>query len=57
MIKNIGQTLILLEHKKQEAVKNEDYENAKIINEKMKKMRDENGWGPNTINKPSGSSL
>jgi len=31
-----------LEEKKQEAVRNENYEDAKIINEKMKRLRDNN---------------
>lgn len=56
MIKNIGQTLILLEQKKQQAIKTEDFQVAKMINDKMKKMREENGWGPTASNKPSGSS-
>ena len=47
--------MILLEQKKQEAIKREDYETAKLINDQMKKMRDENQWGPQASNKPSGN--
>ena len=45
----------MLEEKKKKAVQNEDYEAAKLINEKIKKLRDSEGGGPNFSTRPSGT--
>ena len=45
----------MLEEKKKKAVENENYEDAKIINDKIKKLRDSEGGGPNFSTRPSGT--
>lgn len=46
---------MLLEEKKKKAVENQNYEDAKIINEQIKKLRDADGGGPNFSMRPSGT--
>ena len=46
---------MLLEEKKRKAVENENYEDAKIINDKIKKLREAEGGGPNFTTRPSGT--
>lgn len=46
---------MMLEEKKKKAVENENYDDAKVINEKIKKLRDSEGGGPNFSTRPSGT--
>ena len=46
---------MLLEEKKRKAIENENYDDAKVLNDKIKQLRDAEGGGPNFTTRPSGT--